>query len=466
MAVKLAGFRLDASFALPSSDKAGIHMLRRRFLAILLVGAIVAPLALLTPELAQGAPPKSYAITNGYFYSQANGDEKSPYGFTISDNGDNLFWTEFQRYGGVPVLGYPISRRFLLDGFPSQAFQKAILQWRGDEHRAVFVNVFDKLSAAHKDDWLRTVRFTPNKTIPEEAPTASWQSIVAGRQAVLNDNPQIKAVYFAAKDPILQYGLPTSKVEDLGSAYVVRFQRAVIQQWRTDQPWAKAGQVTVANGGDIFKEAGMIEGTPAQPHPAPGYETDGPAPVLKAITPAPNDKPVVAAAQPSSTPSAGTTAASTSAKPTGLQRQIDPQKRTMPAYMQEVPNAQFALIKLHQRTACENAWMGIGFLEVQDQNGKGLDGVTLNAQSGTLVVEHHTGVKGPGKVEAYFYRGNWTVWVAKDEHGQPTTSDRAVNMDTIIFAQTPEEQAARYCDGKEAITTGHYSYDVTFRKVR
>jgi hypothetical protein len=162
----------------------------------------------------------------------------------------------------------------------------------------------------------------------------------------------------------------------------------------------------------------------------------------------------------SSTPTANAVASN---KPV---RQIDPRKRTQPAYLQEVPNADFMVIKLHQRTACENAWMGHGFFEVQDKNGKPLDKVTIVAQSGETIVRHISGTKSPGKVEAYFYRGNWTAWVEKDENGNPVTSDRAVNMDTMIFAVTPEEQAERYCNGVEAITTGHYSYDVTFRKTK
>ncbi|GIW09627.1 MAG: hypothetical protein KatS3mg061_0684 [Dehalococcoidia bacterium] len=433
-----------------------------RPLTLMLVAVTLVPLSLLTAERAHGAPPRDFAVLNGYFYSQANGDEQSPYGFTISDNGGDLFYSEFRRYGGVAVLGYPISRRFLLDGFPSQAFQKGILQWRKNEGRAVFVNVFDKLSEAGYDDWLRTVRLVPNKTIPEEAKGVPFEQIIVARQAVLNDNPQIRAAYFAVRDPILQYGLPTSRIEDLGPVLVVRLQRAVIQLWKTDQPWAKAGQVTIANGGDVFKEAGLIPGSAGTPHPAPGYENEGPAPVLKApVAPPQPAQRAVAAPPPASTPQANAAASTTQ-----IVRQIDPRKRTQPAYLQEVPNADFIIIKLHQRTACENAWLGIGFLEAQDKNGNPLDKVTIVTQSGETVVRHVTGVKGPGKVEAYFYRGNWTAWVEKDENGNPVTSDRAVNMDTMIFAQTPEEQAERYCKGVEAITTGHYSYDVVFRKMK
>ncbi|MDO8689389.1 MAG: hypothetical protein Q7R39_05165 [Dehalococcoidia bacterium] len=54
----------------------------------------------------------------------------------------------------------------------------------------------------------------------------------------------------------------------MGNAFVIRTQRAVFQQWKVDVPWASAGQVTIANGGDIAKETGLfpqeavVPGTP------------------------------------------------------------------------------------------------------------------------------------------------------------------------------------------------------------
>ena len=52
--------------------------------------------------------------------------------------------------------------------------------------------------------------------------------------------------------------LPTSRVEDFGNVLVIRTQRAVFQQWKEDVPWANAGEVTIANGGDITKELGLF----------------------------------------------------------------------------------------------------------------------------------------------------------------------------------------------------------------
>jgi hypothetical protein len=53
-------------------------------------------------------------------------------------------------------------------------------------------------------------------------------------------------------------GLPTSGITDMGDSFTIRCQRIVIQQWKKDMPWAKAGDVTVANGGDIAKSAGLV----------------------------------------------------------------------------------------------------------------------------------------------------------------------------------------------------------------
>jgi N-acetylmuramoyl-L-alanine amidase len=85
-----------------------------------------------------------------------------------------------------------------------------------------------------------------------------WDEIVKGRLALLDANPAIKARYLAAPDPITLYGLPASYVQDMGNHYAIRLQRAVIQQWKVDVPWARAGEVTVANGGDIMKESGLL----------------------------------------------------------------------------------------------------------------------------------------------------------------------------------------------------------------
>jgi hypothetical protein len=43
----------------------------------------------------------------------------------------------------------------------------------------------------------------------------------------------------------------------------------VFQRWKVDVPWAKAGQVTVANGGDLAKEAEILPSDVLAPESAP-----------------------------------------------------------------------------------------------------------------------------------------------------------------------------------------------------
>src|SRR5439155_24920572 len=77
--------------------------------------------------------------------------------------------------------------------------------------------------------------------------------------AVMDGYPAIKAKYSSVVgDPVQANGLPMSDVTDMGNVLVLRAQRVVFQQWKVEVPWARAGEVTVALGGDIAKEAGIL----------------------------------------------------------------------------------------------------------------------------------------------------------------------------------------------------------------
>lgn len=211
-----------------------------------------------------------YDIPRGHFYTQANGEPpgKSSKGYAVVDDEAAAFWTEFKRLGGVDAVGYPISRRFNWDGFISQAMQKGILQWRPEVRQAYFVNVFDEMSRRGLDGWLRAYRQVP---APEEWSSDNggrWEDVVRAHQTLLEANPAIKAVYFDVADPVVLYGLPMA-YSDMGNNVTLRAQRVVLQQWKEDVPWARAGQVTVANGGDIAKEVGLIPKEALVPQDAP-----------------------------------------------------------------------------------------------------------------------------------------------------------------------------------------------------
>jgi len=207
------------------------------------------------------------AVPNGWWYSQTG--VPNELGFAIVDDGQARFWSEFKRLGGVDALGYPVSQRFVLDGFTVQATQRAIMQWRPESGSVAFVNVFDKLHDLGQDGWLRSVRQTPEQASFDEG-GKSWEQIVRDRLALMDGHPAIKARYLAAVgDPVAANGLPTSPVVDVGNNYALRAQRVVFQEWKVDVPWAKAGDVTVALGGDIYKENGRIPQEATRPSAPP-----------------------------------------------------------------------------------------------------------------------------------------------------------------------------------------------------
>lgn len=204
-----------------------------------------------------GAEQADWDIPGGHFYTQTGGG--GGLGFAVTDEGGIPFWSEFNRLGGVNALGYPVSQRFQWNGFTCQAMQRVVLQWQPSLGQVMFVNVFDIMHESGKDDWLLAVRQTPKPLGPDFDANLDWSGIVAKRLALLDANPAIKAQYYATvRDPIQMNGLPTSPVTDMGNNYTLRAQRIVIQQWKETVPWAAAGQVTVALGGSIAKEAGLI----------------------------------------------------------------------------------------------------------------------------------------------------------------------------------------------------------------
>ena len=137
-------------------------------------------------------------------------------------------------------------------------WQRVVFQWQPDSKSASFVNVFDLAHDTGKNDWLKTVRQVPEPKQWQEN-GVPWDQIVKTRLAVMDGFPAIKQAYLAAVgDPVTMNGLPVTDVVDMGSAYVLRAQRVVIQQWKEDVPWAKKGQVTFGLGGAIALEAGLL----------------------------------------------------------------------------------------------------------------------------------------------------------------------------------------------------------------
>ncbi|MCA1646068.1 MAG: hypothetical protein LC797_11585 [Chloroflexi bacterium] len=106
---------------------------------------------------------REYPVPGGWFYTQESRmpQDSPPFrGYTVIDDNDASFWTEFRRFGGVDVLGYPVSRRYHYPtetGFLSQAFQRGILQWHPDTGNAQMANVFEQFTEQGRDDQLEIV---------------------------------------------------------------------------------------------------------------------------------------------------------------------------------------------------------------------------------------------------------------------------------------------------------------------
>jgi hypothetical protein len=242
------------------------HRVLRLGLTALLVVTALAPIALPTEGAspAQVTTADEWPILGGRFFTQGRGEAPSGQGYGVVDDAEAPFWSEFQRLGGEHGVGYPISRRFVWDGFLCQAFQKAVFQWRPETGRVAYVNVLDELSARGRDNWLAVER-----SVPRPAPLGELnrppEDVYFYRLGLLDADPAIRAAFYATEDWLDLYGLPAAPIADYGSVKVLRAQRVVIQHWQVDTPWAAAGQVLFANGGDLAKEAGLIPPEAAAP---------------------------------------------------------------------------------------------------------------------------------------------------------------------------------------------------------
>lgn len=206
-----------------------------------------------------------YPIPNGHFFTQARGTGgESLVGYAISDDGGIPFWSEFRRLGGIKTLGYPASRRFVWNGWVAQVMQRGILIWHPEHTQAELAHVLDDLSSAGYDEWLRTSKGVPAPFDPHEEDGMDFAAVQARRLKYLDGNPAVKQRFLADRNWMDLYGLPVS-FDESEQAWVLRAQRAVFQYWKVDVPWARKGTVTIAHGGDIAKEAGLVPEQILQP---------------------------------------------------------------------------------------------------------------------------------------------------------------------------------------------------------
>ena len=167
------------------------------------------------------------------------------------------FLAEFQRIGGVEALGYPLTRAITFEGKPTQFFQKGVMQWQPAARTFVYLNVFDILSDKGFDPVLATQFIIPPPADTSADAGLNWELVVARHMAIMQGVPAISRFVLDSPNWLDRYGLPMS-IQDYGDVVVVRAQRAAFQWWRVDTAFAKAGEVTVVNSGEIAKELGAF----------------------------------------------------------------------------------------------------------------------------------------------------------------------------------------------------------------
>jgi serine protease Do len=208
---------------------------------------------------------RDYDVVNGRFFTQTGGSAARDAGYAITDEGGVPLWSEFQRLGGAGVLGYPVTQRFTWNGFVVQATQKAVLQWRPDLGRVVFINLLDEMTEAGMDEWLLSERMIPAPASFPEEKDLPFDQVVQRRLALLDAQPALRVAFFAAPNPLEANGLPVAPAVDFGPAVVLRAQRRAFQLWKVATPFARVGDVTVVNAGDLGKEAALYPETAMAP---------------------------------------------------------------------------------------------------------------------------------------------------------------------------------------------------------
>ena len=187
----------------------------------------------------------------------------------MTNDGGIPFWDAYKQFGGPEVLGYPVTKRFVYDGFITQAMQKVVFQWRPEVGRRLLP---EHLRRPPRQGQGRLAAELPPdppalRHRPGRGPLLGAGGIAPPGDAGPEPAPSRRPTSPTA-DPIAHFGLPVSYA-DMGNSFVIRAQRATFQYWKENVPWAKQGEVTVANGGDLAKEIGLWPEEAATPGFAP-----------------------------------------------------------------------------------------------------------------------------------------------------------------------------------------------------
>lgn len=152
--------------------------------------------------------PKDYPVAAGWFYTEAarglciiGAGPARNRGYLVVDDDHGAFWTEFRRFGGVDVLGYPVSQPYhypvnSADGLWYQAFERGVLQWHPEEGRAEVANVFEQFTQQGLDDQLAVLGIPGPQSVDD---TSSHGAEINTRMSWLTE-PRFLARYFF--DPV------------------------------------------------------------------------------------------------------------------------------------------------------------------------------------------------------------------------------------------------------------------------
>jgi hypothetical protein len=176
------------------------------------------------------------------------------------------FWSEYRRLGADLHLGFPLSQRFTWRGAVIQVFQRGVLQQNGPDSIGM-INLMDELSAAERDEWLLSKFFIP-KPLPGDFGLPG--DPVAARLGLLGTSAPLEYKFNTTPEAMMLFGLPTSAPMSVNQhVTTIRMQRTALHLWKVEGPWGKAGDISVANAGEIAIEAGLFDGAPTTPEAPP-----------------------------------------------------------------------------------------------------------------------------------------------------------------------------------------------------
>jgi hypothetical protein len=210
--------------------------------------------------------PVDFDIPNGHFFTQTD-PQPDLSGFAVTNDDGVPFWDTWQTLG-LSGAGYPLSGRFVWGGLVTQVFQKVALQGQAGGP-VTAANLMDELHGRGFDAVLLGSRISPLPVPATSVAGATPEDSTRKRVALLDSNPDLRASYLTTPNAALLYGLPTSAPQDLIDGVAVRTQRTVLQKWNHDTVFAKAGDITAANSGEMATNFRLFPLGPLVPQPPP-----------------------------------------------------------------------------------------------------------------------------------------------------------------------------------------------------